>query len=394
MRVAVIAPSSIPSRRANSFQVMKMCQAMAYSGQEVHLAAPAGRENSESMLRSWDYLAHHYGLEREFSIEWLAASPRRRGYDYAWRATRWAQDLKADLAYTRFPQAAALLSTFHTSTILELHDFPQGRLGPFFFRRFVRGSGSRRIVIISHALAEDLSRAFNFPDNETFLVIAPDGVDLSSYLNLPEPATARRELSRTIQDYASKTGGSFSEEQFTIGYTGHLYEGRGIPLILDLSARLPELNFLLMGGEPDEVIGMSKLIRERGLTNLIVTGFIPNSELPNYQAMCDLLIMPYQQKVAASSGGDISRYLSPMKLFEYMACGRAIISSDLPVLKEILSPKTARLLPPEDREAWVRAIVSLRDDPTTRQQLGTAAKLAAEEYTWEARAIKILANLT
>ncbi len=140
--------------------------------------------------------------------------------------------------------------------------------------------------------------------------------------------------------------------------------------------------------------GMSKLIRERGLTNLIVTGFIPNSELPRYQAMCDILIMPYQQKVAASSGGDISRYLSPMKLFEYMACGRAIISSDLPVLKEILSPKTARLLPPEDREAWVRAIVSLQGDPTTRQQLGIAAKLAAEEYTWEARANKILTNLT
>ena len=93
MRVAVIAPSSIPSRRANSFQVMKMCQAMVCSGQEVHLAAPAGRENSESMLRSWDYLAHHYGLEREFSFDWLAASPRRRGYDYAWRATGCAQDL-------------------------------------------------------------------------------------------------------------------------------------------------------------------------------------------------------------------------------------------------------------------------------------------------------------
>jgi glycosyltransferase involved in cell wall biosynthesis len=102
--------------------------------------------------------------------------------------------------------------------------------------------------------------------------------------------------------------------------------------------------------------------------------------------------MPYQQKVAASSGGDIARYLSPMKLFEYMACGRAIVSSNLPVLREILSPSTAILLPPGDQESWVQAIVSLREDPTTCQQLGAAAKREVVAYTWEARASRILAN--
>jgi len=104
------------------------------------------------------------------------------------------------------------------------------------------------------------------------------------------------------------------------------------------------------------------------------------------------LIMPYQQKVAASSGGDIARYLSPMKLFEYMACGRAIVSSDLPVLREILSPKTAILLPPEDQDAWVQAIVSLRENSTTCQQLGAAAKLQVNAYTWDVRASRILGN--
>jgi glycosyltransferase involved in cell wall biosynthesis len=372
---------------------MKMCQALVVSGQDVRLVVPAGRERNEFQERSWDYLAHHYGLENEFPIEWLEASPNMRGYDYAWRATRLAQSWNADLVYTRLPQAAALHSTFHLPTVLEIHDFPQGRLGPFFLRRFLNGTGSKRLVVISNALAEDLSMAFKLPLKKSFMLIAPDGVDLSRYQDLPEPAAARRELNQIIQGHASKTGASFSIERLTIGYTGHLYPGRGIGLILDLAARLPELNFLLMGGEPDEVASLIKLVKQRKLTNLIITGFVPNADLPRYQAMCDILLMPYQRKVAASSGGDIARYLSPMKLFEYMACERAIISSDLPVLKEILSPSMARLLPPDDQEAWNQAIVSLCNDPSIRFQLASAARLAVAEYTWERRAIKFLANI-
>jgi len=386
MKVAVIAPSSVPSRRANSIQVMKMCQAIASLSHDVRLAVPAGREVNELEERSWAYLAHYYGLEKKFPIDWLAASPQKRSYDFAWRAVRWAQDWKTDLVYTRLPQAAALASIWHVPTVLEVHDFPQGRLGPFFFRQFLIGSGARRLVVISHVLAEDFAKGFKISENGTFMVIAPDGVDVGRYRELPEPAAARRELNHILQEYASRSGGTFFGERFTVGYSGHYYEGRGIHLILDLAARLPEINFLLMGGEPGEAARMIEVVVERKLNNLIITGFIPNAELPRYQAACDVLLMPYQQKVAASSGGNIARYLSPMKLFEYMACGRAILSSDLPVLREILSPSIAILLPPEDKEAWVQAIVSLREDSTTCQRLGTSAKLEVIAYTWEARA--------
>ena len=91
-------------------------------------------------------------------------------------------------------------------------------------------------------------------------------------------------------------------------------------------------NFLIVGGEPQDVENLRQRVRVIGLKNVILTGFVPNARLPLYQAACDVLLMPYQRQVAASSGGDIARYLSPMKLFEYMACERPIISSDLPVL--------------------------------------------------------------
>jgi glycosyltransferase involved in cell wall biosynthesis len=103
--------------------------------------------------------------------------------------------------------------------------------------------------------------------------------------------------------------------------------------------------------------------------------------------------MPYQRKVAASSGGDIAKYLSPMKLFEYLACGRAILSSNLPVLREILNEKNAVLLSPDDLAAWVTTIQSLNSNPEKRAQLAAQARQDAQRYSWIDRANKIISAI-
>jgi glycosyltransferase involved in cell wall biosynthesis len=123
---------------------------------------------------------------------------------------------------------------------------------------------------------------------------------------------------------------------------------------------------------------------------MFLTGFIPNAELSSYHAACDAFLMPYQRRVAASSGGDIARYLSPMKLFEYMACGRPILCSDLPVLREVLNSENAILLPPDNVDAWVNALQSLKGDTQRRLSLGAQARRDVEGYTWERRAARIL----
>ena len=79
-----------------------------------------------------------------------------------------------------------------------------------------------------------------------------------------------------------------------------------------------------------------------------------------------------------------------MKLFEYMACGRAIIATDLPVFREVLNPSNAVLLPADDLEAWVKALKTLRTDPERRQTLGNQARYDVAQYTWEARAARVL----
>jgi glycosyltransferase involved in cell wall biosynthesis len=382
MKIAVIAPTQIPARRANTIQVMKMTQAFCELGHEVRLLTPRGKVQPSAT--SWSELAHHYGLSCEFPVVWLRAGSRLRSYDYGLQAVLWAHRWGADLLYTRLPQAAVVASLSGMRTIFEVHDYPQGTMGPVLFTRFLKGRGAWKLVVITQSLADDLRERLAAPGAPLFTLVAPDGVDLARYMDLPSQAEARQGL---IKDSGMDEIAAFS---FIAGYTGHLYPGRGIKLILDLAARLPDVFFLIVGGEPGKLTWWQNEVESRGLTNISLVGFVPNSEVPRYQAACDILLMPYQRRVAASSGGDIAPYLSPMKLFEYMACGRLILSSDLPVFGEVLSPENAVLLPPDEVNAWVAAIQTVRSDPQDAIVLGAQARQDASRYTWKARAERLL----
>jgi glycosyltransferase involved in cell wall biosynthesis len=117
---------------------------------------------------------------------------------------------------------------------------------------------------------------------------------------------------------------------------------------------------------------------------------VPNGALPLYQAASDILIMPYQDAIAGSSGGDTARFASPMKAFEYMASGRPILSSDLPVFREVLDETFAILLPAGDLKAWDEALKGLLGDEARRRRMGREATEVAKGYSWVARAEKIL----
>jgi glycosyltransferase involved in cell wall biosynthesis len=402
MKIAVIAPTEIPARRANTVQVMKMTQALVSLGHETRLASPYTRPiltpgdviEPAAQGHQWEYLAPHYGLQHQFPVAWLEVRSRLRRYDYGLAAVRWARSWGADIVFTRLPQAAALSSSLGMGTILEAHDLPHGKMGGRLFRRFLRGSGARRLVVITHALREDLAGIFDIPKmspyEQRFTVVAPDGVDLDRYSSLPSPIEARKWLTKSWHDKDRHVGRSLQVDRFTIGYTGHLYAGRGTHMLLSLAERLPDMTFIVVGGEPAQVELLRDQSKRRGLNNVFLTGFVPNAELPGYQSACDVLLMPYQGHVAASSGGDISRYLSPMKLFEYMASERAILSSDLPVLSEILNPDNAVLLHPEDVDAWEDALKHLEINPDYRRKLAAQARKDVQHYTWVARAERIL----
>lgn len=372
MKIAIIAQGSIPAQTANSIQNMKMAGALAELGNEVKVFAPG-----KNMGVGWDKLAIHYGLAKQFEIQWLPEHNLFRRYDFALNAVRAAQDWSADLIYTRLPQAATWGAMRGVSTIFELHDLPSGIMGPWLFRLFIHRQGAKRLVVNTNHLEIEIQARYPILADDDFLILAPNGVDLQRYENLPDPKTTRQKLGLP--------------ESFTAGYTGHLYRGRGIELILDLARRMPEVRFLFVGGRKDDLAQRRQ--QAVGLDNVQFVGFVPNAELPQYQAACDVFLMPHEQRVAGSSGANIAEFTNPLKMFEYLACGRPILASDLPILREVLNKKNAVLLPISDLQAWTDALTTLAQHSAQRADLAQAGRKTAAQFSWQTRATRILRGI-
>jgi glycosyltransferase involved in cell wall biosynthesis len=372
MKIACVTTSQIPSSTANSIQVMKVCQALAQLGHEVKLWTPG------TLQTPWKDLAVHYGLNKPFDVEWVRSVPRLKRYDFAYKAWLRVRKWQPHLVYTWLPQTGVLALASGFPVVLELHDRPSGKVGPRLLHWMVLARGHKRFSIITHALYTVLQSEFNLRFSPDSVVIAPNGVDLERYQHSLTPEAARRELGLP--------------EQFTVVYSGHFYPGRGMGLLLELARRFPGVQFLWVGGRPEAVAYWKSQIAEAGLGNILLTGFVENQRLPLYQAAGEVLLMPYEKSVSGSSGGNSADICSPMKMFEYLASGRALITSDLPVLHEVLNEEIAVFCPPEDVEAWDRALRYLIQHPEECRRRGEMAWAHATRYTWVAREQKILGD--
>lgn len=102
MRIVCIAASFIPSKTANSIQVVKVAHALAASGHEVTLLVPGDKP------AAWEAIRSHYGLTQQFEVRWLRENLTFRRYDYSFKAVREARKMQPDLVYTWVLQAAVL----------------------------------------------------------------------------------------------------------------------------------------------------------------------------------------------------------------------------------------------------------------------------------------------
>jgi glycosyltransferase involved in cell wall biosynthesis len=130
------------------------------------------------------------------------------------------------------------------------------------------------------------------------------------------------------------------------------------------------------------------------MTNVTMTGFVKHEVIPLYQAASDILLMPYSRSISASSGQDIAEVINPMKMFEYMASGRAIVSADLPSIREVLNEGNAVFVETGNWELvireWKAAIEALLADEPRRLALGAQAQRDVEQLTWVKREERIL----
>lgn len=365
LKIAYLSHSPLLTHVANAVHVMHMCSAFARNGHDVSLYARGRRYPQTDLFRS-------YGIESGgFEIVLLPKGPLKVVGRLAYAI---AQVLRArlvdapDLYYARCPASAAFALLFG-DVVLEVHELPRKRLEKRIQRHVLRHPRLRRVVTISRALLEDLAREHPGVLDGLDRVVAPDGAATPA----ARPA------------FALERGPGRQ-----IGYAGGLRRGNGIGTIIALAEALPGDTFHVVGGGPGDV----EFWRARQRSpNIVWYGQRDPAQVPAFLAACDVLLAPYENGAKTSSGKDTSRWMSPLKIFEYMAAGRAMIVSDYPVLREVLREDFAMLAAPARIDAWLASLRRL-EDPAVRARLGARAVAVLEErYTWAARAVNVIAGL-
>ena len=356
MRLVYVFDAALPSPMAGAVNVTKSCSAFAAEGHRVTLVHFRGRGD----------IFRHYGLAHRFRALALPLAKRRRGSAHllAWSAALIAR-LTGAVVYAR--KATLLLPAARAGcpVAIELHApiGPDGHGNPANLAALLATGRVRAIVCISQALAEKI--ASDWPQAKDLVTVAHDAADAG-----PAPALPAEPRERPL-----------------LGYAGHLYPGKGMEVIAALAERRSDWDFLVLGGQSEDVGRWRQ--STKALANVEYTGMLPHSQVAARLASADVLLAPYGNTVIVSDGTtEVARWMSPLKLFEYMALGKPIVAADLPVLREVLSDgDNARLARPDDLDEWERVIADVLADPKAAAAMGERGRAELErKHSWRHRA--------
>lgn len=366
-----LSRSIIPSRNANSVHVMKMCDEFSKLGYEVTLAARYDRSQRVEMVRE------QYGCVEAFSI--MNPLPRLFNnmpvrialYLYSLFSFLKVYYTKPTVVFGRDVIPLLLLALFDRkrNVVIELHK-PVAELHPspiikWCIDTLYQKRRNIKFVVISEALKQ--------------LILSEKVIEANDIKVFHDGAT----LPEKEQLKAVELRGRHS---FNIGYTGHLYQGRGIEVILGLAARNPDVGFHLVGGTDSDIERWK--LESSTIRNVYFYGHQPNYLVSSYLDSFDALLAPYQKVVTVSGGrGNTAEYMSPLKIFEYMAAKKPIICSNLPVLGEVLNGENAILVDNSSIEEWHIGLSKLIEDSDYAKKIASCAyKDLVNNYTWSIRA--------
>jgi glycosyltransferase involved in cell wall biosynthesis len=355
-----ITSSEVPSGTANSIHCMRMAEAFIQNNVQLTMLARTAIGYTES-----DHL--FYGSVPEIEIiKFVWPKHRLGGLVYGTRVLSHVRRNREtySVAYGRSPHGLVGAAIEGLTFAYEAHAPPTNLARKLIESWLLRRKTCRGLVVISKNLKTAYLELFPWLDSSRITVLH-DGARFPSR-----------------QIHAAELPGRYKYPK--IGYAGRFYRGKGAEFVVMLARHLPECDFYLLGGEISELSGLGASLP----SNVHICGSCHPSEVERYLAAFEILLLPPSRKVCAhGNAGDIARWMSPLKLFEYMGSGRPIIASDLEVLREVLTDgHNALLAPPDDCQAWVNAVKQLVLDKSLGAKLAsTALQDFLEKYTWNKR---------
>lgn len=227
--------------------------------------------------------------------------------------------------------------------------------------------GADRVLPVTHALAKHVIAA-GVPRDR--IEVIPNGVNLELLNDQPDAATTKRRLGL--------------EGRIVLGFTGFVREWNGLEKAIDVIAadrNRRNLHLLLVGDGPARNRIEAYAATRNVDTRLTVTGVVKREDVAGYVSAFDIALIP-----------DVVPYASPLKLFEYMALGCAIVAPTRSNILEILTDEeNALLFDPDAPETFAAAIDRICHNPALRRRLGAKARETIVErgLTWERNAERV-----
>ena len=210
------------------------------------------------------------------------------------------------------------------------------------------------------------------PDN---IFAAPVGADLDAF----NP--------HAVDQYRGTIKREYGISQYLVLYVGQLHGGQYVELFIHTACHIlnarRDVMFMIIGDgyRLEELRSLTKMLGVSG--HFIFTGHVSHDEIPRYLADADVC-------VACFEDNDITRCKSPLKIVEYLACGNAIVASNVGEVRNMVGG-VGVLVPPGDAPALANGTMLLLGDKKLRDALGKGAMQRSRiKYNWAATAKNLL----
>jgi glycosyltransferase involved in cell wall biosynthesis len=381
VRILYATNVRIPSERAHGRQIAHVCRALWNLKHEVEVVAPYRKNIVEQDFWTYEHLSKDVKLTYVGTTDYIAKP--WPGAVKLWAMNRMlrralpaiVEDREPDIAYTRSPALLPALLKTGVPVVLELHQLPR-----FARRLFVEECNAcARVACLTSPMRDELLR---WGVKNEKLWVEGDAVDLDRFENLPSQAKARSKW-------------NLKTERLVVGYVGRLTtlgKEKGVATLLEGLAETKGskrfFGFVVGGPEADKA-RYEKMARKLGLTDddVFFAGEIPAADVPTALSACDVLAMPFP---------DLPHYrthMSPLKMFEYMAADRPLLTTDLPTVRDVLSEKTAVFCAPGNTVDFAKALEWIAAHPEEAADRAHAAAALVRRHTWQERMARILDGL-
>jgi len=225
---------------------------------------------------------------------------------------------------------------------------------------------AKKIICVSEPAKQHLVETWQVDPEK--ITVMPNGVDVGLFGQLYDSQSVRVQLGLTDAPVVMFVGGF------------HIWHG--LDLLVESFAQVlqkfPEAKLSLVGDGPARPVVEQKIAELGVATAVIITGLVPHARVPAMLAAADVVAIPYPRLPK-------ELWFSPLKLYEYMAAGKAIVASRAGQIAEVIQHgHTGILVEPGDVDEFGQAIIELLKDPAERERLGrNARRQAIEQHSWE-----------